>query len=98
MLFGVLAFFVFAAVAFTSIPQVEKGMYPEDWLKVQRLGYLGLILIFFHVFTMGIEGWLKPSGWPGGLLPISLIAASVIALTLLLRATSIIFSKWRLNI
>ncbi len=93
MLFGVLAFFVFVVVALTSFPSVAKSMDPGRWLAVQRLGYLGLILIFFHVLTMGFEGWLKPAGWPGGLLPISLVAAIVIALVLLLKITAIVFPK-----
>jgi hypothetical protein len=29
-----------------------------------------------HLFFMGYEGWLKPSGWPGGLAPISLVSFS----------------------
>ncbi|MEK7558483.1 MAG: ferric reductase-like transmembrane domain-containing protein [Patescibacteria group bacterium] len=93
MLFGVLAFFVFAAVAFTSIPAVTKSMDPERWLAVQRLGYFGLILVFFHVFTMGFEGWLKPEGWPGGLLPISLVAAIVIVLALFFKIIAVVFPK-----
>ncbi len=93
MLFGVLAFFVFTSVAYSSIPQVANSMNPKRWLIVQRLGYFGLILVFFHVLTMGIEGWLKPSNWPGGLLPISLIAAIVIFLTLFVKITAVIFFK-----
>jgi len=91
MLFGVLGFFVFSAVALSSIPQVVSSMDQKRWMMVQRLGYLGLLLVFFHVFSMGIEGWLKPSGWPGGLLPISLVAAIIIAFTLLLKLTALIF-------
>ncbi len=93
MLFGVLAFFVFSAVAFTSIPSVAKSMAPQRWLAAQRLGYFGLILVFFHVLTMGFEGWLKPAGWAGGLLPISLVAAIMIAFALLLKITTVIFPK-----
>lgn len=93
MLFGVLAFFVFTIVALISFPAIAKSMDTERWLRVQRIGYLGLVLVFLHVFTMGIEGWLKPAGWPGGLLPISLVAAIVIALALLLKITAIVFPK-----
>lgn len=93
MLFGVLAFFVFALVAISSIPAVAKSMEPERWLAMQRIGYFGLVLVFFHVFSMGLEGWLKPSGWPGGLLPISLVAASVIALALLVKIAAIVSPK-----
>lgn len=93
MLFGVLSFFMFTIVAFTSISAIAKSMDLERWLRMQRVGYIGLILVFFHVFTMGIEGWLNTSGWPGGLLPISLVAAIVIAFVLLLKAASIMFTR-----
>lgn len=93
MLFGVLAFFVFALVALTSIPTIANSMDPKNWLRAQRIGYLGLSLVFFHVLVMGLRGWLKPADWPGGLLPISLVAAIVIALALLLKITAIIFHK-----
>lgn len=93
MLFGVLAFFVLTMVALSSLPEIGKSMSPKNWLMVQRLGYLSLIVVFFHIFTMGFGGWLKPSGWPGGLLPISLIAAILITFVLLLKITAIIFSR-----
>jgi DMSO/TMAO reductase YedYZ heme-binding membrane subunit len=89
MLFGVLAFFIFGIVTITSFPAVEKSMKYENWLKVQRTGYIAFFFVMLHVFVMGIGGWLKPAGWPGGLLPISLIAFIVIAVALLLRITTI---------
>ena len=33
-----------------------------------------LTLGAFHLFFMGIKGWLKPAGWNGGIPPVSLIA------------------------
>jgi hypothetical protein len=30
-----------------------------------------------HLFFMGYKGWLNPSGWHGGLPPISLVAMVV---------------------
>lgn len=93
MIFGILSFFVFACVAISSIPGIIKPTEQEKWFTVQRIGFLGLVTIFFHVFIMGIEGWLKPAGWPGGLLPISLVAAIIVTLTLLLKITALIFPK-----
>lgn len=93
VLFGVLTFFVFTIVALASIPAIAKSMGHQRWLATQRLGYLGLILIFFHIFVIGLEGWLKLAGWPGGLPPISLIAAIIIAFALLLKITATIFLK-----
>lgn len=91
MLFGVLAFFVFALVAISSLPSVAQSLNPARWLVIQRFGYFGLVLIFLHVFTMGFQGWLKSAGWPGGLIPISLIAASVIAFVLVLKIAALFF-------
>jgi len=93
MLFGVLAFFVFAIVALASVPGISNMMTKESWLRIQRIGYLGLLLVFFHVFVMGFQGWLKPAGWPGGLLPISMLAAIAIALVLLLKLAAIIIPE-----
>ncbi len=93
MLFGVLALFIFLAAALTSLPSVAASMGRSQWQAVQRVGYLAFFLVLLHVLVMGFEGWLKPSGWPGGLLPISLIAFIVIAFTLLIRAAVIIFPQ-----
>lgn len=91
MLFGILAFFIFFAVALASIPSIGAALDERKWKAVQRAGYLALALVLLHVFVMGIEGWLKPSGWPGGLLPISLVASVVIAFTLLVRIAVALF-------
>ncbi len=90
MAFGILAFFVFAAVALTSILGVAGSMSSQRWQAVQRLGYFGLVLVLFHVLAMGYEGWMKPSSWPGGMLPVSLFAAIIIAFALLLRIVVLI--------
>ena len=93
MLFGVIAFSIFSISAVTSIPAVEKSIDSNRWQMLQRLGYLAFFLVLLHVLVMGFEGWLKPAGWPGGLLPISLVAFIVIAFSLLIRAAVIIFPK-----
>ncbi len=89
MLFGVLGAAIFALVAVTSIPSVEKGMEFARWQRIQRLGYWAFLLIMLHVLVMGFAGWLTPATWPGGLLPISLVAFIIIAFTLLLRIGAI---------
>lgn len=93
MLFGILAFCVFAIVAISSVPGIISPQDSKRWLSIQRFGYLGLILVFFHVLTMGMEGWLKPEGWPGNMLPISLVAAIIVAAVLLLKITALVFPK-----
>ncbi|HLD57913.1 MAG TPA: ferric reductase-like transmembrane domain-containing protein [archaeon] len=89
MLFGILSLFIFSGVAVTSLPSVEKGMHPKQWKFVQRLGYIAFVLALLHVAVMGWKGWLNTSGWPGGLLPISMLAAAVIIFVLIVRAVAI---------
>ncbi len=87
MLFGVLAFFLFAIISLSSLVPLAK----ERWQQLQHAGYLGLLLIFLHVATMGFSGWIDRSRWPGGIMiPISLLAAVVLAAALLLRVTVLI--------
>ncbi len=95
MLFGVIALFIFSIVAITSIPSVESSVDKKKWLVVQRLGYAAFAFVMLHVLVMGLEGWLKPETWPGGLLPMSLIAFIVIALTLLIRILAALFARQR---
>lgn len=92
MLFGVIALFVFTVVALSCIPSITDRLQWEQWQRIQRLGYAGLILVLLHVLLMGYRGWLQPSQWPGNLLPISLIAAAAIIMTILLR---IVVMVWR---
>ena len=93
MLFGVIAFFIFIMVSISSISSIVNSMDKNKWLRIQRLGYLAFALVGLHVFVMGVEGWFKPNTWPGGLLPISLIAFIIIMLVLCIRLIVIIFPK-----
>lgn len=93
MLFGVLGFAVFAIVAVLSVPSVARDVPEETWLRVQRSGYLGLLLVLGHVFVMGYEGWGNPATWPGGLLPMSLVAFIIGAAALLLRLLVLMLPK-----
>jgi len=85
MLFGVLSLAVFSIVAISSLPGFFEYLGEVRWRRVQRLGYWGLVLVGAHVFSMGIAGWLTPSHWPGGLLPMSLVAFIVIAAVFLVK-------------
>jgi len=89
LLFGVLAMIIFSIVAITSLPSVFESMNYHRWKSVQRKGYLAFLLVMLHVFTMGMSGWLKSEDWPGGLLPISLIAFIIIFNVLLVKMLSI---------
>lgn len=95
LLFGVASFALFLLVAITSVPSIERALGEKRWLSFQHLGYLGLVAVLGHVFTMGISGWTDSSSWPGGLLPISLIAFVIALCALLLRAISMLFATRR---
>lgn len=93
MSMGILALFIFSIVAVSSVPSIEKGMDKKKWLFIQRLGYLAFFLVMLHVFVMGFKSWLKPSDWPGGLLPMSLIAFIVIFIVLFLRLIVLLLKR-----
>ena len=93
MLFGILAFLIFAGISVISLPPIEKTMIPAQWKFVKRLGYLAYILVLFHVVSMGWNGWFLASAWKYGLASISLISALVIILVLVMRVLVIAFPK-----
>lgn len=93
MLFGIVAFLVFAAISVASLPPIERYMSSQQWKLIQRLGYLAYVFVLFHVVIMGWAGWWKPESWKFGLASISLISALVIIFVLLMRVIVMIFPK-----
>lgn len=93
MLFGILAFLVFAGITITSLPPVEKQMHPNQWKFVQRLGYLAYVFVLIHVAIMGYRGWFRPESWQYGLASISLIAVLFIIFVLVMRTLVIVFPR-----
>lgn len=93
LLFGVVSFFIFSIIAISSMPSVEDALDKNKWQQIQRLGYLAFTLTMLHVLVMGLAGWLKTQDWPGGLLPVSLVAFIVIFLTLLIRLAVLMLPK-----
>lgn len=91
MLFGILAFLIFAAVSITSLLPLEKHMHPDQWKFIQRMGYLAYVFVLAHVAIMGFQGWFKSESWQFGLASISLISALFIIFVLLMRTLVIIF-------
>lgn len=85
MLFGILAFLIFTAVAITSLPPIEKHMHPDQWKLVQRFGYLAYLFVLVHVAVMGFAGWFRPESWQYGLASISLISALFIIFVLVVK-------------
>lgn len=86
VLFGILAFLIFSAIAVTSLPSVEEKMQPAQWKSVQRLGYLAFFFVLLHVAVLGYKGWLNSESYSYGLISISLITALFIIFVLVMRA------------
>ena len=95
MLFAILGFLIFASVTVTSLPPMQKYMHPQQWLFVQRLGYLAYLLVLLHVGLLGWGGWFRASSYTYGLASISLISALIIILVVLLRILVALFPRRR---
>jgi DMSO/TMAO reductase YedYZ heme-binding membrane subunit len=80
MLFGVLAFVVLWGynMSFQTFLREDKAFI--QFITSRRFMLFALLLGAAHLFFMGYEGWLEPSGWHGGLPPISLVAFSFFVL------------------
>jgi DMSO/TMAO reductase YedYZ heme-binding membrane subunit len=74
MAVGVIGLFLLMSPAITTLPMMPKALGGVRWKRNQRLGYVALMFVVVHLVAMGMEGWLAPSGWNGGLPPISLVA------------------------
>lgn len=93
MLFGALAFVIFAGITVTSLPGIEKNMDQSRWKFIQRLGYLAYVFVLAHVALMGFRGWFRAESWQYGLASISLISALVVIFVLLMRTLVIVVNK-----
>ena len=80
MLFGVLAFVVLWGynMSFQTFLREDKAFI--QFITSRRFMLFALLLGAAHLFFMGYGGWLEPSGWHGGLPPISLVAFSFFVL------------------
>ncbi len=85
MAVGVIALWMLAIPAITTLPMMPKALGGIRWKRSQRLGYLCLILVVAHTAVLGILGWLTPAHWPWGLPPISLWAAAAAAIPVVVK-------------
>lgn len=85
MFFGVFAFLVFAMMAIVSVPGIADSMDRKTWRRIHKYGPVGLFLTLLHLVMMGYHSWLDPSSWPASLLPISLLAAMVAGIAVILK-------------
>jgi len=74
MLGGVLAFVVLWAYNLSFQTNLREDKAFIGFITSRRFLIWALLLGGVHVFFMGFRGWLEPSGWAGGMPPVSLVA------------------------
>ena len=74
MLGGILSFVVLWAynLAFKTDLKEDKAFI--QFITSRKFLLMAMLFSLMHLFFMGYKGWLNPSGWNGGLPPISLVA------------------------
>ncbi len=79
MLGGVLAFVVLWAynLAFQTFLREDQAFI--RFITSRKFLLFAMIFAGAHVVFMGYEGWLNPSGWQGGIPPVSLVAFAFFA-------------------
>jgi len=74
MLGGILAFVVLWAYNLAFKTDLKEDQKFIGFITSRRFLLIAMLFSMAHLFFMGYEGWLNPSGWNGGLPPISLVA------------------------
>ncbi len=79
MLGGVLAFVVLWAYNLSFQTFLREDQAFIRFITSRKFLLFALLLGAIHLFFMGYEGWLNPSGWHGGIPPVSLVAFAFFA-------------------
>ncbi len=79
MLGGVLAFVVLWAYNLSFQTFLREDQAFIRFITSRKFLLTAMLLGAAHLFFMGYEGWLNPSGWHGGIPPVSLVAFAVFA-------------------
>jgi DMSO/TMAO reductase YedYZ heme-binding membrane subunit len=74
MLGGVLAFVILWGINLSFQTYLSEDKAFIRFITSRKFLLSAMLLSAAHLFFMGYEGWLNPSGWHGGLPPISLVA------------------------
>jgi hypothetical protein len=74
MLGGVLAFVVLWGYNLSFQTHLREDKTFIQFITSRKFLLVAMTLGAAHLFFMGYEGWLNPSGWQGGIPPISLVA------------------------
>ncbi len=79
MLGGVLAFVVLWAYNLSFQTFLREDQAFIRFITSRNFLLFAMILAGAHIVFMGYEGWLNPSGWQGGIPPVSLVAFAFFA-------------------
>ncbi len=74
MLGGVLAFVVLWGYNLSFQTHLREDKAFIQFITSRKFLLVAMMLAAAHLIFMGYEGWLNPSGWHGGIPPISLVA------------------------
>ena len=74
MLTGIFAFVALWIYNVSFQTHLRENKKFIQFITSRKFLILALTLGAFHLLFMGFEGWLNPSGWNGGMLPVSLVA------------------------
>jgi DMSO/TMAO reductase YedYZ heme-binding membrane subunit len=85
LILGIIALWALSLPAITTLPMMPKAIGGMRWKRSQRMGYVCLILVVAHMVALGVRGWLSPEHWPWMLPPISLVAAIIAMIPLVVK-------------
>jgi DMSO/TMAO reductase YedYZ heme-binding membrane subunit len=77
MVTGIVAFVVLWGYNLSFQTHLREDKSFIQFITSRKFLLVAMTLGAAHLFFMGYSGWLKPSGWHGGLPPISLVAFTV---------------------
>ena len=80
MLVGVLAFIFLWLYNISFNAEFRKDKDLINFITSRKVLLPALFLGGAHLFIMGYKGWLNPTGWHGGMPPISLVAFTFFAI------------------
>ena len=79
MLTGVVAFVFLWMYNISFSSELRKDKDLIAFINSRRVLLIAMFMAGAHLFFMGYPGWLKPSGWHGGMPPISLVSFTFFA-------------------
>jgi len=80
MLGGILSFVVLWAYNLAFKTTLKEDQKFIGFITSRKFLLIAMLFSLMHLFFMGINGWMNPAGWNGGLPPISLIAFTFFAI------------------